>query len=132
MTNQVLDALEPGLSPIVRQAVHDFVAALTDTPQYAILERASDAVQRDETARHAIEAYQTKQQALRAMIVLNAVSAEDQAELERLHQAVFTNPTVTALVQAQNEFRILCQTTANLLSEQIGLNFAVAGGSCCG
>ncbi|GAB4573404.1 MAG: hypothetical protein Kow0077_15700 [Anaerolineae bacterium] len=132
MNPQALTDAEMGVSLEVRQAIHDFVAALTDSPQYEMLEHANEAVQRDETASQAIEAYQARQQSLQMMIMLNALSNEDRAELERLRQAVLANPTVVDLVRAQNEFRILCQTTANLVSDYIGMDFAVSGGSCCG
>jgi hypothetical protein len=66
------------------------------------------------------------------MLMLNAVSAEDQAEIERLRQAFLSEATVVAHFQAQEDLMALCQASADLLSERIGLSFTAAcGPGCC-
>ena len=67
------------------------------------------------------------------LLRLNAVSQDDQDELDRLYRAMLDQPTVTAYLQAQANVTTLCQAAANLLSEKIELNFVSAcrPSGCC-
>ena len=66
------------------------------------------------------------------MLMLNAVSAADKAELQRLQRAFSDLPAVVAYAQAQANLMTLCQTTADFLSQAIGLDYAaVCGSGCC-
>ena len=116
----------------VSEAAHAFAQALTETAEHEAFEEASSRLRDDQLAQQAIVAYQSKQRSLEAMLMLNAVSAEDQAELERLRQAFLSEPTVVAYFQAQEDLTALCQASADLLSERIGLSFTAAcGPGCC-
>ena len=118
---------------VVLGAARDFAAALAETPQFKAFEQAADRFRQDQEAQQVTQAYQQKQQALRMVQMLNAVSAEEQAELERLHHAFVTHPMVQNYFEAQTELASLCQTLGDALSEAIGLNYAAACGvSCCG
>ncbi len=120
------------LPAVARQAARDFAAALAETPQFKAFEQAAEELQRDQVAQRAIADYTLKQQSLQWMQQLNAVSAQDQAELERLHKAFLGNPTVAAYLKAQEALTTLCQAAGDLLSRQIGLSFAAAcGPGCC-
>lgn len=116
----------------VGEATRAFAQALTETAEYEAFEEAASRLRDDQFAQQAIAAYQSKQRSLEAMLMLNAVSAEDQAELERLRQVFLSEPTVVAYFQAQEDLMALCQASADLLSERIGLSFAAAcGPGCC-
>lgn len=116
----------------VREATRAFAQALTETAEYEAFEGAASRLRDDQLAQQAIAAYQSKQRSLEVMLMLNAVSAEDQVELERLRQAFLSEPTVVAYFQAQEDLTALCQASADLLSERIGLSFAAAcGPGCC-
>jgi cell fate (sporulation/competence/biofilm development) regulator YlbF (YheA/YmcA/DUF963 family) len=116
----------------VREATRAFAQALTETAEYEAFEEAASLLRDDQLAQRAIAAYQSKQRSLEAMLMLNAVSAEDQAEIERLRQAFLSESTVVAYFQAQEDLMALCQASADLLSERIGLSFAAAcGPGCC-
>lgn len=116
----------------VREATRAFAQALTETAEYEAFEEAASLLRDDQLAQRAIAAYQSKQRSLEAMLMLNAVSAEDQTELERLRQAFLSESTVVAYFQAQEDLMALCQASADLLSERIGLSFAAAcGPGCC-
>lgn len=120
------------LSPDVMNAVRAFAAALDSTPEFVGFEEYARALKNDEDATNAIHAYQSKQQSLQLMSRLNAVSEDDLSELERLQRAVFDHPTISGYVQAQDQLTALCQTSAVLLSERIGLEFSVKRSGCCG
>jgi cell fate (sporulation/competence/biofilm development) regulator YlbF (YheA/YmcA/DUF963 family) len=118
---------------VVKQAVHDFVAALTETDEYIRFEAAGQRLNKDQAALNAVQAYQEKQEALKMMLMLNAVSPEDQAELERLRLAFVSAPAVVDYFQAQAELVEISQAAAEILSQATGLNYSSScGASCCG
>jgi cell fate (sporulation/competence/biofilm development) regulator YlbF (YheA/YmcA/DUF963 family) len=125
-----LDATPPA---VVHTTARDFAVALAETPQFKTFEQANEALNNDVSALQALSAYQAKVKSLRALLMLNAVSEVDQAELERLKNAYVTRSTVQAYAVAEAELTSLCQQAAELISEAIGLNYAAAcGASCCG
>ncbi|HLO33651.1 MAG TPA: YlbF family regulator [Anaerolineales bacterium] len=133
MDDKVLDDLETAPPSIVLKAARDFAAALAETPQFKSFEQAADRFQNDQTAQQAMSAYREKQKDLRALIMLNALSAEQQTELERVKDAFLGQPLVQEYFKAQTELVILCQILGDTLSESIGLDYASACGvSCCG
>ena len=127
-----LEAEGAGAEAEVRAAAHAFAQALAESDEFQAFEQATDGLRQDETAQRIIEAYQTKQQLLQVSLMLGAVSAEEQAELERLRQAFLSHPTVAAYLQAQENLTAICQAAADLLSQHIGLSFTAAcGPGCC-
>ena len=124
--------LKQNVTTDVQQAVQTLAALLRDTPTFADFEQASVNLDMDETAQHAVAAHQSKQQSLRALIALNALSTEDRAELERLEKAVYSNPTILAYLKAQNELVALCCSLNDRISEAVGMRFALKRGGCCG
>lgn len=132
MMKEEINEMEVAPPSVVSQAIRDFAAALVETPQFKAFDQASEALRHDENAQHTMEAFQTKQMSLRALLMLNAVPAQDQAELERLRQAFINEPAVSAYFQAQAELTEMCQAAADLLSKHLGLSFAAAcGPGCC-
>ncbi len=116
----------------VQMAAHAFAQSLAESAEFQAFEQASEWLRQDETAQQAILAFQNKQQSLQMMLRLNAVSPQDQAELEGLQQGFLNQPSVAAYLQAQEELNLLCQAAANQLSERIGLSFTAAcGPGCC-
>ena len=101
MTDQMVSDIAITPPEVVRHATRDLAAALAATPAFAAHEQAAAAFRQDEEAQRAVQAYQLKQQSLQMMLMLNAVSPEDRAELNRLYQAFATRPTVLAYVQAE-------------------------------
>ena len=131
MTDLMLSDIVVAPPEVVRHATRDLAAALAETPAFTAFEQAAAAFRQDETVQRAIQAYQQKQQSLQIMLMLNAVSPEDRAELNRLYQAFATQPSVVTYIQAEADVRELCQSVADRLSYYIGVDFAVACGSGC-
>ncbi|CAG0937584.1 hypothetical protein TFLX_06525 [Thermoflexales bacterium] len=127
------DVNELELAPpeVVRQSARDFAVALAETPQFKAYEEATDRLNHDTAAQQAIDAFQAKRESLQAMLLLNAVSDADRAELQRLQDVFSSTPAVVAYAQAQVDLMTICQTTADVLSQTIGLNYATACGSGC-
>ncbi len=128
-----LDVNELELAPpeVIRQAARDFAVALAETPQFKAYEEATDCLNHDTAAQQAIDAFQAKRESLQAMLLLNAVSDADRAELQRLQNVFSSTPAVVAYAQAQADLMTICQTAADVLSRAIGLNYAAACGSGC-
>lgn len=132
MSDFNLNELELAPPEVVRQSARDFAVALSETPQFKAYEIAIERLNNDPQVQHALEALEKKQQALQAVLLLNAMSAEEREELERLRLAFLSQPGVTAFYQAQADLQIVCRAAADWLSEAIGLNFAAAcGAGCC-
>jgi cell fate (sporulation/competence/biofilm development) regulator YlbF (YheA/YmcA/DUF963 family) len=131
MNDFALNEWELAPPEVIRQSARDFAVALAETPQFKTFEAATDRLNNDSIAQHAMEAFQAKQESLQAMLMLNAVSAAERAELERLHIAFMSQPSVAAYFQTQADLMAICQASADWLSEAIGLNFAAACGSGC-
>jgi cell fate (sporulation/competence/biofilm development) regulator YlbF (YheA/YmcA/DUF963 family) len=132
MDNKVFDNIEIAPLSVVKQTAFDFAAALAETQQYIVFELAAERFRQDQAAQQAMGAYQEKQISWRALLMLNALSAEQKAELEELHRAFVNQPVVQEYFKAQTEFATLCQTLGDALTESIGLNYAASCGvSCC-
>lgn len=113
-------------------AARGFAQALGETPEYRAFEESADRLRNDETAQQVMADFTSKQQSLQMLLMLNAVPAEEQAELERLRVAFLSEPAVAAYLEAQDEFMALCGGAADLLSQRIGLSFTAAcGPGCC-
>ncbi len=131
MTNPALTDLELVLSPAVRRAAQNFATALSETSQFKKFEEMTQTFQHDQGAQQAIASFKARQHALKAMIMLNAISDAERAELERLRQAVLTNPTYAAYRQAQDDLIVLCRATDGLLTSSIGLSLSAACSTGC-
>ena len=133
MDNKVFDDIEIAPPSVVKQSARDFAAALAESPQFKGLEQAAERFRLDPVAQHAYGAYQEKQIAWRALLMLKALSAEQEAELENLQNAFVNQTVVQEYFKAQAEFETLCQSLGDAISESIGLNYSAACGvSCCG
>lgn len=133
MKDTAFEDIEVASPQVVKQAAHDFAAALAETPQFKAFEQAAYAFRQDHLAQQALQAFQEKQQSLRALLMLNALSTEQRDELEQLQSTLFNLAVVQDYLTAQAELASLCQVIGDMLSESIGLNYATACGvSCCG
>jgi len=131
MDDLILNELELAPPTVVRQAARDFARALAETPQFKAFEQAAKRLSSDEQAQQAMQAFQARQQSSRMMLMLNAVSAEETAELERLREAFLAKASMAAYLQAQQDLMVVCRAAADSLSQHIGLSFATSCGSGC-
>lgn len=114
------------------QAAREFAAVLAETPEYEAFDRAQARLWRDAAAQEAIRAFQQRQQSLRTMMMLGAVSDADRNDLQHLQREMLAQPTVQAYVEAQEQLSSLCQQAAKVISDVIGLRFAAScGPGCC-
>jgi len=132
MTNDTLNELKIAPVEVVKQAAHDFAAALAESQQFKDFEQATLRFRQDEAAQKDMQAYREWQQKLRPLMNKKAVNPTDQAELERLHDAWLAHSSVLEYLEAQAELVGLCQSLGGLLSEMVGFDFpATCATSCC-
>jgi cell fate (sporulation/competence/biofilm development) regulator YlbF (YheA/YmcA/DUF963 family) len=134
MKDSVYKETEISSESVVRQAARDFAAALAETPQFKAFEQADLAFRQNQAAQQTLLALQEKQQSLRPMMLLNALSTDQRLELQSLQNAFTSQPVVLEYFSAQAELAALCQVLGDQLSQAIGLNYAsiCASSSCCG
>ena len=120
------------LNTDIDQAIRDFAMALTEAKEFRAFEIAAQNLRQDAEAQSAIRDFQEKQSSLQMMLMLNAVSSEDQQELQCLQQAFVSHPTVATYLQAQEDLTAVCQAVAQMINESTGLSFSAAcGPGCC-
>jgi len=133
MNDLVYDDIEIAPVEVVKRAAREFAAALAETQQFRAFEQAYEALSHDTTAQQALSAYRDKAESLRALLMLNAVSETERAEMERLKQDYLTRASMQAYAAAEVELTAICQQAAGMISAAIGLNYAAScGASCCG
>jgi len=117
----------------VVQAARDFSEALSETTQYQAWEQATWSLHQDQAAQSLAEKLQARQRELEPLLMLDAASAEQRAELERLRSEYLSLPTIATYVQAEADLRALCQAANTVLSQAAGLDFAAnCASGCCG
>jgi cell fate (sporulation/competence/biofilm development) regulator YlbF (YheA/YmcA/DUF963 family) len=124
---------ERELSPEARTALAALAEALTEAPQFAAFEAASLRLEADAGAQEALEAYQTECRSLEMLMRLNALSPDQQDELDALKAAVSAQESITAYSEAQGELAGLWQAVTALLSQRIGVDYGAASrvSGCC-
>lgn len=131
MTSISTSDLEIAPLSVIKQAARDFAGALVSSPQFQLFEAASVRLREDLEAQQAMQLYQEKQQSLQALLLLDAVSEEERAELEHLRKVFLDEPAVIDCLEAEANLRTLCQKTAADLSQMIEFNFVAACGTGC-
>ncbi len=131
MTSISISDLEVTPPSVIKQAAHDFAKALAESPAFQRFEAASARLREDSEAQQAMQLYQEKQQSLQAVLLLDAVSEEERAELERLRKVFLDEPAVIDYLEAEANLRTLCQKTAADLSQMIEFDFVAACGTGC-
>ena len=117
----------------VRAAAHAFAQALAESDEFQAWEQAAWALRQDQAAQAMAERLQAMQRELQPLLMLGATTAEQRLELEELRSAYLTLPAVLAYMQAETNLRTLCQAANEVLSKQVGLDFATnCASGCCG
>lgn len=133
MNDKAINDIQVAPTSVVKQAARNFASVLAETPQFKIFEQAAERFRQDQAAQQAMKAFQEKQRDWRALIMLNALSSEQRAELEGLKTVFMNQHVVEEYFKVQSGLATLCQTLGDAISESIGLNYAAACGvSCCG
>jgi cell fate (sporulation/competence/biofilm development) regulator YlbF (YheA/YmcA/DUF963 family) len=131
MTSIGISDLEIAPPLVIKQAALDYAAALAASSQFQLFEAASARLKEDLAAQQAMRAYQEKQQTLQALLLLDEVSVEERADLERLRKVFLDKPAAIDYLEAEANLRTLCQETAKQLSQMIDYDFVAACSTGC-
>ena len=116
-----------GNGTAVEKAI-EFAEALASSPEFRAFNEAREQMMRDEVAQRMLSEFQRRQQSLQiAQMTGYSVSMEQINSLREYQQKLLEHPTIKKFFQAQKEMLELIQTTNNIISEKIGINY---GGSC--
>lgn len=111
-----------------------FGSALRESPEFVRLRTAGADLGADDAAQEAVEAFNRCHSELELEIRLGTLDAGQRAEIEQLQAAMLAFPTVAEYLAAQSVFEGICGETAELVSGEIGIDFAAncRAGGCCG
>lgn len=134
MVDTTWNDLEVASKSTVMQAARQFAEVLAETVQFRTFEQACYNFRLDADAQIAIQNFQKKQASLKALLVLNAVCAEERLDLQSLLDKVNQRQSVIEYNQAQQALLSISQAIGDRLSQAIGLDFANScrTGGCCG
>lgn len=133
MDDKAINDIEVAPTSVVKQSARNFASVLAETPQFKTFEQAAERFRQDQAAQQAMKAFQQKQKDWRALIMLNALSPEQHAELDTLKNAFVSQLVVEEYLKSQSDLATLCQMLGDAISESLGLNYAASCGvSCCG
>ena len=134
MVDTTRNDLEVAPKEVVMQVARQFAEVFAEAPQFQAFEQALFKFRQDADVQSAIQDFQKKQALLKALLMLNAVSAEDRQELQTLAERVNQQSSVIAYNQAQGALVAVSQELGDLLSKAIRLDYASAcrTGGCCG
>jgi cell fate (sporulation/competence/biofilm development) regulator YlbF (YheA/YmcA/DUF963 family) len=118
------DPGDPEAEAEVLLAAGNFGTALRASAEFVRLREAGAALGADEAAQEAIAAFNTCQSDLQFEIRLGTLDASQQAEIERFQAAMLALPTVAEYLAAQTAFEAICRETAELVTSEIGIDFA--------
>ena len=126
-------ALEINTELHISNTIRDFTNTLIETAHYKNYESASKRYKNDQEAQKALQEYQEKAKDLQTKQMFNTMTQAEQKDLERLWQVFLEYKSVRDYFDAQEEFQSLCRASAQVISDNCGLDYATScGSSCCG
>ena len=110
-----------------------FGRALRASGEFQALAAAAAQLDDDSVAQRTIRVVNGRRAELRVQILTGALDDAERAELDDLDAAMRGLPSVAAYIAAEERLRAVCRAVAEVVSGEIGVDFAAnAGGSCCG
>ena len=134
MKETIRSDIEVAPTSVVLQTARDFAKTLGETPLFIEFVKSHDVFRLDVEAQKIQQEYLKKQASLKALLMLNAASEEDRKELQDLQEKFSQRPSVIRLIRAQDELISVCQEIGDLISKEIGMDYASScrTGGCCG
>lgn len=134
MDESIRNDIEVAPTSVVLQTAKDFAITLGETPQFTEFLQSHFDFRQDGEAQKIQQEYQKKQASLKAVLILNAAGEEDRKELQNLQERFNQRPSVVRFIKAQDELIAVCQEIGDLISKEIGMDYASScrAGGCCG
>ena len=134
MDETIRTDIEIAPSSVILQTARDFAKILGEISVFTEFMKSHFEFRQDEEAQKIQQEYQKKQASLKAVLMLNAASDEDRKALQNLQEQFNKRPSVIQLIKAQDELVAVCQELGDLISKEIGMDYASScrSGGCCG
>lgn len=134
MDETIRTDIEIAPTSVVLQTARDFAKILGESALFTEFMKSHFEFRQDEEAQKIQQEYQKKQASLKAVLMLNAASDEDRKALQNLQEQFNKRPSVIQLIKAQDELAAVCQELGDLISKEIGMDYASScrSGGCCG
>lgn len=114
-------------------AIWNFSSALSNSQEYLDYEKALSRMNQDAVAQKQLQVNQEKQQEVNRNYRQDGNREKALAEIKSLQETLMQNSVISAYSIAQEELTALCLEAGNILSKNIGLDYAaVCAPSCCG
>jgi len=142
MDEQVLEAIKKrrmeelmknrGNGTAIEKAI-EFAEALASSSEFKAFNEAREKMTKDEAAQRMLQEFQRRQQSLQiAQMTGYSVSMEQINSLKEYQHKMLQHPTIKKFFEAQQEVGQLIQTTSDIISQKIGMNYGgSAGAGCC-
>ena len=112
----------------VEEQLQTFIETVKDSETYEEFVAANERLEADSEAMALLEEYQQKRRQLQR----GGFDDASMSELQELQEEMDSNETIQAQQTAQEAFVALLQETNDVISKQIGREFAQSlGGGCC-
>ena len=114
-------------------AIWNFSSAFSSSQEYKKFETTYSVMNQDAVAQKELEAFKQKQQEINQLFKQNGDREKALAELGKSQASLLKNPAIANYTAAQEALMDLCTEAGDMLSKNIGLDYAaVCAPSCCG
>ena len=114
-------------------AIWNFSSAFSGSQEYKNYEKALSRMNQDAAAQGDLKLFQEKQQEINRTYRQDGNREKELAEMNKAQEELMQNTTISAYSIAQEELGALCKEAGDVLSKNIGLDYAaVCAPSCCG
>ena len=133
MNNELFKDLREDEKSRLTAAIWNFSSAFSSSQEYKKFETTYSVMNQDAVAQKELEAFKQKQQEINQLFKQNGDREKALAELGKLQTSLLKNPAIANYTAAQEALMDLCTEAGDMLSKNIGLDYAaVCAPSCCG
>ena len=133
MNNELFEDLREDEKSRLTAAIWNFSSAFSSSQEYKKFETTYSVMNQDAVAQKELEAFKQKQQEINQLFRQNGDREKALAELGKLQTSLLKNPAIANYTAAQEALMAICTEAGDMLSKNIGLDYAaVCAPSCCG
>ena len=133
MNNELFIDLREDEKSRLTAAIWNFSSAFSSSQEYKDYEKTLSRMNQDAAAQKQLQVYQKKQQEVNRNYRQDGNRENALAEMKSLQDSLMQNTTISAYTIAQETLMDLCTEAGDMLSKNIGLDYAaVCAPSCCG
>jgi cell fate (sporulation/competence/biofilm development) regulator YlbF (YheA/YmcA/DUF963 family) len=133
MNKEAFVGLDEGEKSRLTAAIWNFSSSFTNSQEYKTYETTYSFMNQDPAAQMELKAFKQKQQEINQAFRQDGDRQKALAELDKLQSSLLKNPAIANYSAAQEALMNICTDAGDILSNNIGLDYAaVCAPSCCG